>query len=154
MSLTYNGLILSDKNGNSYAITEATMKKKAKLLILEDEYWLGKNLKIFFEAHGFEVFFTTHGEHALDLLKENHPNIFALDLLMPGMDGYRVLEETQKFREKLRVIIITGTDISGKKDFLLSHGADLIIEKPFDPDRLLQSMRGLMAANGFREETN
>lgn len=119
------------------------MEKKIRLLILEDEYSLGKNMKTYLESHGMEVFFTTHAEHALDLLKENAPDVMTLDLLMPTMNGYRVLEEIQRVRKDLPVIVITGSDISGKKKYLLSHGVSRIFEKPFDPDCLLESVNEL-----------
>lgn len=121
------------------------MNKKYKLLIVDDEYSIGKSMKKFLEGHGFTVFLTTNGEHALDLLKEKHPDLMTLDLRMPGMNGFKVLEKANRIDETMPVIIVTGADISNKKEWLEEHGASAIFEKPLDPQLLLESVREFIA---------
>jgi len=84
------------------------MKKKL-LLLIEDNPLLTGMYKIAFEKRGVELSIAHDGESGLKLAKDEKPDAILLDLLMPGMDGYEVLEKVRKDKEisDIKVVILT-----------------------------------------------
>ncbi len=63
-----------------------------KILVVDDEYLVCRTIKEYLVRLGHEVMVTTNGEHALDLLREEGPDVMTLDMRMLGINGYYVLE--------------------------------------------------------------
>ena len=64
----------------------------SKILIVDDEPNIVMSLEYAFKKKGFEVYIARDGEEAIQLIKEVLPNIVLLDIMMPKVDGYEVLE--------------------------------------------------------------
>ncbi len=83
--------------------------------------------------HGYRVLRATGGQQALDLLRERRPDVMLLDLIMPGMDGFQVLQEKSQdpLIQDIPVVIISATDPSGEpivSDTLtVTHGGGLSV---------------------------
>ena len=63
------------------------------ILLIDDEKFTTDLISVRLEANGFDVSAANSPEEALDFLKTNRPDLILLDLLMPGMNGYEVLEK-------------------------------------------------------------
>jgi DNA-binding response OmpR family regulator len=102
-----------------------------KILVVDDDPDIVRLLKYFLEAKGRQVQTASTGAEALELFKREPPDLVILDVVMPGMDGWAVL---QKIREssQVPVLMLTGKDAPTDKAKGLLSGADDYIAKPFD----------------------
>jgi DNA-binding response OmpR family regulator len=79
-----------------------------KILIAEDERSIAKALQIKLSLSGFEVEVVANGEEALKLIKDNNFDLLLLDIMMPKMDGFSVMEAMKKLKNKTPVIILSN----------------------------------------------
>jgi len=113
-----------------------------RILIIEDEPTLQKTLSIALEQAGYEIKGALDGEIGLRLAKETKPDMILLDLILPKMDGFEVLEEIKKDEniKDIPVIILTNLESSqdiekalvlGAKTYLVKANYDLkdVIQK-------------------------
>lgn len=85
--------------------------QKPKILIIEDEKVLRKALVQIFTQENFEVIEAKNGEEGLHLSKQKQPNIILLDVIMPKMDGWTMLEQLRNYEpwgKEVPVIILTN----------------------------------------------
>ena len=92
---------------------------KKKILILEDEKPLAHALELKLIHEGFEVVTTDNGEFGVSLLQEDKFDLVVTDLIIPGMDGFEVLEMIQT--KKLNVQVIVMTDLNQEEDKKRAH---------------------------------
>jgi len=118
--------------------------KKIKILVVDDEYAFCRSLKIFLEKIGFEALIATNGEHALDIVSEEKPAIMTLDIRMPGLNGYDILQKVKRLHPDLFIIVITAIDVP-KMDEMLEHsGAHALLHKPIDLQKLSDTLYGFI----------
>lgn len=84
------------------------IKQAKKILIVEDEKSLSMALELKLSNSGFETKTASNGEQALELLKENKFNLVLLDLIMPNISGFDVLEEMFSRKDKTPVIVLSN----------------------------------------------
>jgi len=118
---------------------------KLKVLIVDDEYSFCKNLKTFLVKEGFDVLLTTNGEQALDLIRDEKPDLITLDIRMPGMNGYEVLEKLRFEAKNLSVIVVSAIDIPDMEDRLVHAGAKAVVHKPVNLQLLLDTIKKFAA---------
>lgn len=82
--------------------------EKKKILIIEDEKPLAHALDLKLSHEGFEIVSTGSGEEALLLLGKDHFDLVLTDLIIPGVDGFKVLETIQEKKMKVPVIVMTN----------------------------------------------
>jgi DNA-binding response OmpR family regulator len=85
-----------------------TTKNTKRLLLAEDERAIARALQLKLSISGFEVELASNGEDALSLLKEKKFDLLLLDIMMPKMDGFTVMEEMKKSKNKTPVIILSN----------------------------------------------
>lgn len=119
-------------------------KKKIKILIVDDEYAFCRSLKIFLEKIGFQAIIATNGEHALDLVSEEVPAIMTLDMRMPGINGYDVLQKVKRMHPDLFIIVITAIDVPKMGEMLEHSGAHALLRKPVDLQKLSETIYGFV----------
>lgn len=112
------------------------MNKKIKVLIVDDENTICLLLKTYLERLGFETFVATNGEKALDILEEENPAIMTLDIRMPGLNGYELLQKVKRRYPELFIIVITGIDVPNMEEMLEHSGAHALLRKPIDLQEL------------------
>ena len=113
------------------------------VLVVEDDLNLRQLTADVLTCHGYDVVLAQHGLEALERLSERCPDLVLLDLQMPVMDGWQFRAEQQRLEEpglaNIPVLILTAADRAHE------HAATLnavgVIEKPFDPERLLSAVR-------------
>lgn len=113
------------------------MTDSKKILIADDEQQLALAVKIRLQSKGYQVRVANDGQAALELAKQDKPDLIILDVLMPVMDGYSCLRElnTRFGRGKIPIIILTARD--RMKDLFELEGIEDYIVKPFDHEDLL-----------------
>jgi len=83
---------------------------EARILVVDDEYLIRWTLQQNLAKEGYEVILAESGEEALVKVAEEAPDIVLLDIKMPGMDGYEVLEKAIKIDQGIIPIMITAYD--------------------------------------------
>jgi len=94
-----------------------------RILIAEDERALAKVLELKLKNNGFEVDIATDGQKALDLISTNQYNLIILDLVMPNVDGFHVLEQLQTQGNKTPIIVASNLSQEGDFDKAKKLGA-------------------------------
>lgn len=114
----------------------------ADILIVEDNEELADLLCDFLRAENYSVQVARDGEEALLFYEEQNPKLIILDIMLPGIDGFRVC---QKIREESNTPILIVSAKTDKDDKLngLILGADDYIEKPYDIDIMLAKIKGI-----------
>ncbi len=100
-----------------------------KILIAEDDASLSKALKLKLSSLGFEVSVAEDGEEALSLIKRQKFDLMLLDLMMPQLDGFGVLEELKKVKQKPVVFVNSNLSQAADKDRAMKLGADQYLVK-------------------------
>ena len=118
--------------------------KLRKILIIDDEFHTGYLIKINLEAEGYEVFLALSGEEGLEKAKTSTPDLITLDVLMPAMDGFEVLQALKRDKglNLIPVIMISVVNGIRKKKGIKMGAADYLL-KPIDFDNLLNRVRCL-----------
>lgn len=115
-----------------------------KILVVDDEYAFCKALKKFLEDRGFLVHIVTNGEHALDILQEESHHLMTLDIRMPGIDGYQVLERAKRIAHDLKIVVVSAIERPGMEEKLERVGASAVLHKPVDLKELLSTINLLL----------
>ena len=114
-----------------------TMKKKIKILLVDDDLKNSMLLKRFIEAEGYEVTYANNGNVGLEMYRSEHPDLILLDINMPELDGFEMAKTIR--RNDKKTVIFFLTDRTDKVDRL--HGFSLkgndYIPKPYYPEELI-----------------
>jgi DNA-binding response OmpR family regulator len=115
------------------------------VLVVDDEPQVVWMLQFSLEAEGYQTFGARDGKAALDEVREHHPRLMLLDIMMPVMDGWAVLEQLQELprEERPRVIVVSARTSLRDKAKAAELGADAFVTKPFNVDDLLVVLHDL-----------
>ena len=111
------------------------MKKKVKILIVDDEAIVRESLRDWMSDVGHQVLTAENGHQALEIIEKEKPGIAIVDLIMPGMDGIELLKRAKEIYPNIEVIIITAYGSIPTAINAMREGAYDYIEKPFCPER-------------------
>lgn len=103
-----------------------------KILIADDEAEIRDVLRLYLEKDGYEVTEAADGVEAMEKIWKEKPDLAILDIMMPGLDGYRVLRNIRE-DNNIPVIMLSAKDTDSDKILGLDMGADDYITKPFAP---------------------
>ena len=116
------------------------MKKRTCILAIDDEEEILRLLKKIFEEEGYDFVGATSGDAVFSLLRERQPNLIILDIMMPDLDGFQVLNLIRQ-KSDVPVIMLTGRgDVAALRDSV-EIGADDYVRKPFYPLELVARVR-------------
>lgn len=118
-----------------------------RVLVVDDEPQVVWVVRFGLECEGYEVFTASDGSEALAAVAEHHPQLMVLDVMMPGVDGWTVLERLreQPADERPRVVMVTALASPQDKARAQELGASAYLVKPFDIDELIGMLDGLAA---------
>ena len=105
----------------------------ARLLVVDDERNIRKNLHMLLEAVGYQVDVASDGEEALAKSREQHYEIAFVDIQMPKMGGLELLRYLRGLSTKTAVVILTAHGTVARAVEAMKLGAVDFLEKPFDP---------------------
>ena len=118
----------------------------ARILIADDEEHLGFMIKFKLEKSGYTVDWQVNGRDALQAVKDSPPALVILDVMMPGMTGFEVLEaiKTDAALKSIPVIMLTARGQEDDTVRGINLGAADYITKPFRPAELLARVKRLI----------
>jgi DNA-binding response OmpR family regulator len=122
---------------------------RTSVLVVDDEPQVVWVLQFSLEAEGYTTFAARDGVQAMSAIAEHHPQLMLLDIMMPTMDGWSVLEEMMRLprEERPRVVVVSAMANLRDRAKAAEMGADAFMPKPFNVDDLLAVLQGLERAS-------
>lgn len=121
--------------------------KMTKILLVEDDFNIVKNLSYLLEEEGYDVAVAMGQKQALDLFEQGEFDLLLLDVSLPDGNGYAICTAVRKMSE-VPVIFLTASDDEMNVVTGLDIGADDYITKPFRPMELLSRMKSVLRRRG------
>jgi DNA-binding response OmpR family regulator len=147
--MTYSTLI----DGQSSAADSLSVNM-ARILIVEDNPDLAYGLRTGLEIEGYDVQIAEDGETGLERAREWKPDLVMLDLMLPGMDGYRVLKTLREGGSDVPVLILTARGEEADKVLGFRLGADDYVTKPCGVLELLARVGALLRRSRLADKNN
>jgi two-component system OmpR family response regulator len=116
----------------------------ARILVAEDETSLNDLLQDALRMSGYETISAKHGLEALRLIREEKPDLVILDINMPQLDGFGVIEKLRNENNNVPVIVLTARDQNDDKSIGFGLGADDFVTKPFGLEELLMRVTAVL----------
>ena len=122
--------------------------QKHTILVVEDEVHLHEALKLNLELEGYEVSSAFDGPNALHQIQHAHFDLIILDVMLPGMDGYTIIETVRLNHINTPILILSAKNSSANRVQGLKLGADDYLTKPFNLEELLLRVSKLIQKSG------
>lgn len=118
----------------------------ANILVVDDEPNIVLSLEFLMEQAGYKVTTAEDGEQALACVESTTPDLILLDISLPGISGFDVLEQlrAQAATERLPIIMLTAHGREVEREKGMAMGADDYITKPFSTQALVEKVRQLI----------
>jgi len=124
--------------------------KDKKILIIDDEPAIHRLLKTILETEGYSILGIEERGDTRESVARGKPDLIILDLMMPEVDGFEILESLKSDEQTrdIPVIILTVRSLKEDREKAMALGADLYITKPFRPEDLVQAVRKVLSGTG------
>lgn len=112
----------------------------AKVLVVDDEPFILRSLSFVLRKGKMDVVEARNGQEALDMIREHHPRLVFLDVMMPKMNGYDVVRAVRAEEEfaDVHLVLLTAKGQEADRAVGMEAGANDYLTKPFSPARILQ----------------
>jgi CheY-like chemotaxis protein len=126
-----------------------TSDSQTTVLVVDDEPQVVWVLQFSLEAEGYQTYSARDGRAALSAIGLHHPRLMVLDIMMPTMDGWSVLEELRSLPpdERPRVVVVSALASLRDRAKAAELGADAFVPKPFNVEDLLGVLHDLEEAS-------
>ena len=115
-----------------------------RVLLVEDDQMMAKNIENMLNSEGFNVFTTEYGEEGLDLGKLYEYDVIILDLNLPDISGFDVLRKLRSSKISTPVLILSGLSETDDKIRGFGVGADDYLTKPFNKEELTARLNAIV----------
>ena len=127
------------------------MENKLKVLVVDDDTRILQILRLYLQKDGYEVSTCERGDDAIDLALDPELSLIILDVMLPGMDGWEVLENVRRTSTVPVIMLTAKGDITDRVQGL-DCGADDYIVKPFEPKELLARVKAVLRRSSAAPE--
>ncbi|MFK7161398.1 response regulator [Marinospirillum sp. MEB164] len=123
------------------------MTSALKVLVVDDEPNILLSLEFLMQQAGFDVTTAEDGETALSHISQQTPDLILLDISLPGISGFEVLEKLrrQPAYQRLPIVMLTAHGREVEREKGLALGADDYITKPFSTQLLVEKVKHLLS---------
>jgi len=120
----------------------------AKVLIVDDSPAQVLTLKTLLEEWGHETLTAQNGDQALQIAREEQPNVILMDIVMPGMSGFQTTRKLSKDQttHSIPVIFVSTKDGEADRVWGMRQGATAFVTKPVNPELLQTAISDAVAA--------
>src|SRR5205809_8039042 len=123
----------------------------AKVLIIEDDDVIARGMARHLTASGFDAVGVANGETGLARLRYERPDVCVLDLMLPGLDGWKVIEQARGEGIGTPIVVVSARGTEHDRIHALEIGADDYLVKPFSMKELVARVRAA-ARRGVRPQ--
>jgi len=123
------------------------MERKQRLLVVDDDQEVLRMVNRLFELEGYDVITAADGKSAMALLEEHEPDLIVLDIMMPELNGFQVLDLVRQSSD-VPIIMLTARSEVTTLHNALALGADDYVKKPFHTRELLARVRAKLRRGG------
>ncbi|OGW23883.1 MAG: histidine kinase [Nitrospirae bacterium GWC2_42_7] len=117
----------------------------ALILIIDDSTYMRSIIRNTLKEEGLEILEAENGLKGIQMISEHSPDCVLLDIIMPGMDGIKILNTLQERDSKIPVIIITADIQESTRKQCLELGAFAFINKPPKKEELVSAIKKVLA---------
>jgi DNA-binding response OmpR family regulator len=120
---------------------------RTRILVVDDEPRILRFVRLSLSSQGFDVAVASSGEEGLSMAQSEKPDVMILDIFMPGMDGFAVLQNLRTVEQRdarVRLPVIVFSARASVAEEAISQGADDFVVKPFLPDELADKVRAVL----------
>ncbi|NNU74471.1 response regulator transcription factor [Clostridium estertheticum] len=114
-----------------------------KILLIDDEESILNLVRMNLVLEGFEVITSATGNNGIKVFQDENPDLVLLDLMLPDLDGYEVMNRMQQINREIPIILLTAKGQLNDKLLGLQLGADDYITKPFDSREIILRIRAI-----------
>ena len=118
----------------------------SRVLVIDDESVVGTVLRYAFAAEGHQTVVADGGSSGIEMARSEHPDVIVLDLMMPEVTGFDVLEvlRDDDGTKDVPILVLTAITMTRERERAMSEGADAVMTKPFDPRDVAQAVDALL----------
>ena len=116
------------------------------VLVVDDDARLREFMRVNLEMEGYSVREASSAEEALEAIEDQAPQLVLLDVVMPGVDGWQMLQRMQERHGSIPVIMFSGQVDANSAGEAEERGARGFVGKPFDPQQLIERAKQLVPA--------
>ena len=128
------------------------MKKRTKILVVDDEDIVRESLRDWLDGVGYKVDIAESGDKALKIIKQKKIKIMIADLIMPGMNGIELMKKAREIVPTISTVIITAHGTIQTAITAIREGAYDYVEKPFCPEKVELLIKNLVEHQDLVEE--
>ena len=125
-------------------MSDPSPQKKLRILVVEDDLSILTGVSMSLRFEGYEVLQAQDGRAGLQKTIDENPDLLVLDLMMPQMNGYEVLEELRTRGNQTPIVVLSAKGLERDRIVGLNLGADDYVVKPFSLDELLARIRAVL----------
>ncbi len=131
-------------------VGEVSEDFRQRILVVDDDEHIQKSLSQYLEMEDFDVDIASSGPVALELVRRQTPDLVLLDIMMPEMDGFEVVERLRQDASTADVPVILLTARGQDTDVIKGYhmGVSSYLTKPFNLDELVDTIREVLDADG------
>jgi threonine synthase len=148
INLKAKGMQQNQEEGLLAALNNVSIDKYPRIAIVDDETDVRRLIRRILQSQGnFTLFEADDGRSAISLIKKEHPNLIILDLMMPDIDGFSVMDalQDQADTKDIPIIVVTAKELtSAEKNRLKGHIQSLMQKGDFLNDDLFDEVRSLI----------
>lgn len=127
---------------------------KKCILIIEDDRHIAEGIQLNLTLQGYEVVIASDGVAGLNKWKEIGPELVILDIMLPGIDGFSILQSIRLEDERMPILILSAKGDPDDRIKGLAFGVDDYLAKPFNLEELLLRVERLLKRGGWNRENN
>jgi DNA-binding NtrC family response regulator len=121
------------------------MDQHGRILVIDDDENIRKVVEAILKDQGYEVDTAESGKDAIQKTQKNHFDLMLVDIRLPDMEGTELLTKVRDTTPKIRKIMVTGYPTLQNAVTAVNRGADAYVMKPFDVDKLLETIKEQLA---------
>ena len=130
------------------------MTANGRVLVVDDEEGIRVLCRVNLELGGYEVVEAADGVEALEVARATRPDLIVLDIMMPRMDGWEVLERLKEDARTVNIPVVLLTARTSEEDQIRGWGEGILeyLSKPFNPQRLVEWAEQAMTPRDTADE--
>jgi DNA-binding response OmpR family regulator len=129
------------------------MAPMPRVLIVEDDEVIAQGMARHLDAAGFDATWVGNGDQGLARLRYEKPDVCVLDLMLPGTDGWKLIETVRQEGIATPIVVVSARGTEHDRVHALEIGADDYLVKPFSMKELVARVRAAARRGARREET-